>query len=118
MTTSKKPSELDSAGFDAERYRRESFGIIWEKPANVVIRFTADQAPYVREREWHPTQRLRDLRGGGVELSFRAGGMFEIAPWVLGWGEAAVVLRPQRLRSLVARTLRNAAQAYARFVPG
>ena len=98
--------------FDAERYRRESFGIIWEKPANVVIRFTADQAPYVREREWHPTQCLRGLRGGGVELSFRAGGMFEIARWVLGWGENAEVIKPVRLRSAVAEALARAAASY------
>lgn len=33
-------------GFDADRYRRESFGVVWEKPMNVTIRFSADQAPY------------------------------------------------------------------------
>jgi len=36
--------EVDPA-FDADRYRRESFRVVWEKPMNVTIRFSADQAP-------------------------------------------------------------------------
>jgi proteasome accessory factor B len=99
-------------GFDADRYQRESFGVIWEKPMNVVIRFSADQAPYVRERVWHSTQRIRELRDGRMELSFRAGGAFEIARWVLGWGDAAEVIRPARLRVRVAQILEAAARAY------
>src|SRR5437667_8629210 len=80
--------EVD-AGFDPKRYEAEAFGVVWEKPMTVVVRFSRDQALYVREREWHPTQRLRELRDGRVELTFRAGGMFEIRRWVLGWGDAA-----------------------------
>src|SRR2546426_12762464 len=40
----------------AARYANEAFGIIWEKPMTVVLRFRADQGPYVAEREWHSTQ--------------------------------------------------------------
>jgi hypothetical protein len=32
----------------------------------VVLRFRAGQAPYVRDREWHPSQRFKDLKGGGL----------------------------------------------------
>jgi proteasome accessory factor B len=103
--------EIDP-GLDLDRYRRESFGVIWEKPMNVTIRFSADQAPYVRERTWHPTQRIRELPDGRIELSFRAGGMFEIARWVLGWGDAAEVLRPQGLRDELGRVLSSATRAY------
>lgn len=98
--------------FDAERYRRESFGVVWEKPMNVVIRFSADQAPYVRERIWHPTQRIRELPDGRIDLTFRAGGLFEIARWVLGWGDKAEVLRPRALRRELRRTLVRASRAY------
>jgi proteasome accessory factor B len=102
--------EIDS-GLDIDRYRRESFGVIWEKPMNVTIRFSADQAPYVRERTWHPTQRIRELSDGRIDLSFRAGGMFEIVRWVLGWGNAAEVLRPQSLRVHLRSVLERAARA-------
>jgi predicted DNA-binding transcriptional regulator YafY len=102
--------------FDAKRYEAEAFGIVWEKPMTVVVRFRADQAPYVREREWHPTQKLRDLRDGRVELTFRAGGSFEITRWILGWGDAAEVVRPPALRREIVSILRRAATTYRRAV--
>jgi len=100
--------------FDPKRYEAEAFGVTWEKPMTVVVRFSADQAPYVRERQWHPTQRLRELADGRVELTFRAGGMFEIMRWVLSWGDAAEVVRPPALRQEIASTLRSAAAVYRR----
>lgn len=84
--------------FDPKRYEAEAFGIAWEKPMTVTVRFSADQAPYVGEREWHPTQRIRELKDGRVELTFRAGGRFEIVRWVLGWGDGAEVVGPPALR--------------------
>ncbi len=95
--------------FDIARYRQGAFGVVWEKPKNVTVRFTADQAPYVRERQWHPTQRIRELRDGRLELTFRAGGTFEITRWVLGWGDAAEVVRPRSLRIHIHSVLERAA---------
>jgi predicted DNA-binding transcriptional regulator YafY len=83
----------------------------------VVVRFRPDQAPYVREREWHPSQRVRTLRDGRLELTLRAGGTFEFLRWILGWGAAAEVIRPIRLRRTVADVLRQAARQYPRGRP-
>ena len=105
--------EVD-AGFDPKRYEAEAFGVVWEKPMTVVVRFRADRAPYVREREWHPTQKIRTLRDGRVELTLRAGGRLEIARWILGWGDAAEVVRPPTLRREIASILQNAATTYRR----
>lgn len=96
---------------DTKRYEAEAFGVEWEKPMTVVVRFRADQAPYVRDREWHPTRRISELPDGRVELRFRAGGKFEIIRWVLG-GDAAVVMQPATLRRAIASTLRVAAEMY------
>ena len=98
--------------FDVERYQRESFGVIWEKPMNVKIRFSADQAPYVRERIWHPTQQIREHSDGSIELSFEAGGTFEIIRWILGWGAAAEVVSPSSLRCVLAETSTAMAALY------
>jgi predicted DNA-binding transcriptional regulator YafY len=105
--------EVDPA-FDPDQYRAEAFGIVREKPMNVAIRFAATQAPYVRERQWHPTQQIRELPSGDIELRFRAGGAFEITRWILGWGAAAEVLAPRRLRSHLRRTLDEARALYRR----
>ncbi len=98
--------------FDLKKYKAEAFGVVWEKPMTVVVRFRADQAPYIREPEWHPTQQLKDLSDGRLQLTFKAGGTFEITRWILGWGDPAEVVRPARLRREVSSILRSAATQY------
>lgn len=110
--TSTEETFTMAQGFDPKRHEAEAFGVVWERPMTVVLRFRADQGPYVREREWHPTQRFRALAGGRLEMTFRAGGVFEITRWILGWGDAVEVIRPARLRREVAVILRGAAGHY------
>jgi proteasome accessory factor B len=98
--------------FDPKRYEAEAFGVVWERPMHVVLRFRADQAPYVREREWHPSQQFRLLRNGRLEMRFRTGGTLEIVRWILGWGDAVEVVQPPRLRALVTAAHRSALAAY------
>jgi predicted DNA-binding transcriptional regulator YafY len=112
--------QLDATGesfqvnpaFDPKRLEAEAFGASWEQPMHVVLRFSANQAPYVKEREWHPSQRIKDLRDGRVELTFTAGGEFEIIRWILGWGDAVEVVRPRRVRERVRSVLRHALSRY------
>lgn len=87
---------------------RDAFGVSYEEPMDVVVRFAADQAPYVRERIWHPSQRLEEEPDGRVVLRLRAGGFFEIRSWVLGFGAAAEVLEPEELREAVREEMRAA----------
>jgi predicted DNA-binding transcriptional regulator YafY len=102
-----------SQDFDLKKQAEESFGIIWERPMQVVIRFRADQSPYVAEHEWHPTQKVRYLKDGRLELIFSAGGLFEITRWILSWGDAAEVISPLKLKKHVTDNLRRAAAVYA-----
>jgi predicted DNA-binding transcriptional regulator YafY len=86
---------------DLGRYEREAFGVTLDEPLTVIVRVRPDQAPYVSEREWHPTQKIQQLPDGGIELTFCAGGSFEIERWILGWGDAAEVIAPESLRESV-----------------
>lgn len=92
--------DVDS-GLDLGRYESDAFGVTLDDPILVVLRVRADQAPYVGERQWHPTQGIRHLPDGSIELTFCAGGMFEIERWILGWGDAMEVLAPGSLRERV-----------------
>ncbi len=78
-----------------------AFGVSLEEPMDVVVRFTAEQAPYIRERIWHPSQELEELGDGRVVLRLRAGGFYEIKSWVLSFGAAAEVLEPEALRAVL-----------------
>ena len=85
-----------------------AFGISSEEPMDVVVRFTEEQAPYIRERIWHPSQELEELEDGRVVLRLRAGGFYEIKSWVLSFGAAAEVLEPEGLQEAVREEMRAA----------
>ena len=85
-----------------------AFGVSFEEPMDVVVRFTEEQAPYIRERIWHPSQKLEELEDGRVVLRLRAGGFYEIKSWVLSFGAAAEVLEPEELRAAVREEMRAA----------
>lgn len=84
--------------FSLEKRLRDSFGVhAGEGEFDVVIRFNARAADYIREKKWHPSQTLRDLKGGGAELKMKLSSLAEVARWVLSWGGDAEVLKPREL---------------------
>jgi len=93
--------------FSLEKRLRDSFGVhSGEGEFDVVIRFNARAADYIREKKWHPSQTLRDLKDGGAELKMKLSSLAEVARWVLSWGGDATVLKPHEL----AESVRKAAQ--------
>ncbi|MFL6447755.1 MAG: helix-turn-helix transcriptional regulator [Bryobacteraceae bacterium] len=101
------------AAFDPKQCRDQAFGVSWQDPEQIVLHFRADQAPYIRERTWHPTQQIRPLPSGGVEMIFHAGGRFEIRRWILGWGDAVEVIAPESLRKDLIRVSESTLRQYA-----
>ena len=76
----------------------------------MAIRFKAAAAPYIREKRWHPSQELRELAKGAVELRLRLSSLGEIERWILGWGGNALVLGPPELVASVRRAAQNILQ--------
>lgn len=98
-----------------EARRQRAFGIIDDDDVlAVTLKFTAEQAPYIRERVWHPTQHLEEQAEGSLILQFQASGWFEIVRWVLGWGNWVEVLEPPELRQAIAQHLQAAARPVCR----
>ncbi len=97
--------------FSLEQRLRDSFGVhSGAGQHEVVIRFKAGVADYVREKKWHESQTLRELKGGDVELRLKLSSLLEIQRWVLSWGGDAKVLAPRELTAAV----RQAAEAILR----
>lgn len=93
--------------FSLEKRLRDSFGVhSGEGEYAVVLRFASRVADYIREKRWHESQELRELKDGGVELRLSLSGLSEVQRWVLSWGGDAVVLAPPELAGAV----RNAAE--------
>ncbi|MCC7264229.1 MAG: WYL domain-containing transcriptional regulator [Candidatus Latescibacteria bacterium] len=100
------------ANLPPEDRLRHSFGIIYEEPFASKVRFTPDQAPYVRERLWHPSQRIEEQEDGGLILHLFAGGRYELKAWVLSHGADAELLEPDDLRQEIATELVASLKAY------
>ena len=99
--------------FDFDAYTASSFGVVAEPAVPVRIRFGAEWASYVGEREWHASQETRALPDGGLELTMEVGGSQELANWVLSFGGGAEVLEPASLREEVRTSLEAALANYA-----
>lgn len=103
--------EVDPS-FDFDAYTASSFGVVAEPAVPVRIRFSAQWASYVSEREWHASQKAEALPDGGLELTMEAGGSQELANWVLSFGGGAEVLEPASLRDEVRASLEAALANY------
>jgi proteasome accessory factor B len=88
--------------FSLEKRLRDSFGVYsGHGQYEVVIRFDSCVADFIREKKWHESQQLRELKGGGVELRIKLSSLKEIERWVLSWGGNATVVKPRELAAAV-----------------
>ena len=106
------------ARLDVRKLLGDHFGIMWGERAYAVhIRFAPRVAPYIAEREWHPTQSLQRRRDGSLDLRFTTNHLLEVKDWVLSWGPGAQVLRPRSLAADVAADHHAAAALYGKPAP-
>lgn len=100
------------SSFSARERIQRLFGVM-EGPLHCVrIRFRPEVAFMLKERKWHPTQKVKMNRDGSAVMTMDVGGLEEVASWVLSWGPQATVLEPPSLRKLVSAELRAALKPY------
>ena len=78
----------------------------------MVLRFNAAAADFIREKRWHPSQELKELKDGAVELHLRLSSLEEIARWVLTWAGNATVVQPRELAGMVRKAAKRLLQAH------
>jgi predicted DNA-binding transcriptional regulator YafY len=100
------------ADYHPAQLSQGAFGIIGGQLTHVRIRFDHDVARFVRRRRWHPTQQLKQVGHGDLELTMEVNGTTEVFNWVMEWADKAEVLEPERLRDEVATALARAAARY------
>jgi len=93
---------FDPSGFDFEKFAQSAFVMIGGEAQEVEIKFSKEQAPYVSERTWHPSQSIVDGRNGGIVLRLKVADLGEIKRWLIGFGADALVMKPPGLRREIA----------------
>ena len=95
--------------FNFEEFRQTAFNMIWGEPQEVKIRFSAAQAPYIRERTWHPGQKIETDGDGSIILTLHVADLDEVKRWLIGFGAEAAVLTPEELQMEIADECRRMA---------
>lgn len=95
---------LEDSGFDIadeidiDHLMSASFGIFVGEPVDIRIRFESSVAAYVSETIWHDSQSLSVETDGSVVLDMKVAHTDELKKWILGWGAAARVEKPEALK--------------------
>jgi predicted DNA-binding transcriptional regulator YafY len=92
----------------------DSLGAFSGTPETVVIEFSAAEAPYVREREFHASQQLEELPGGRLRLTMNVVIDWELQAWVMGFGPAAKVIAPAAFARRIVESLDETRATYLR----
>ncbi len=99
--------------FSVERYLGNAWHLIPDGPdQDVVVRFLPLVARNVAEVVWHKTQRLTWRDDGALDFQVRVAGLQEISWWIMGYGDQAEVLKPARLRQMIAERATRVVELY------
>jgi predicted DNA-binding transcriptional regulator YafY len=85
--------------FDPDALLEEAFGLVYDDPIKVKIRFSADQARYIQERCWAKNQKIEKQKDGSIILSMTTSGWFDVKKWILSYGAEAELLEPADKRN-------------------
>jgi predicted DNA-binding transcriptional regulator YafY len=83
----------------------------------VEIEFVPSVAPYIEERQWHPSQQIARRDDGSVVLSLQISVDPALRCWVLGFGHQARVLKPSALARDILEELEEAREQYVPPIP-
>jgi predicted DNA-binding transcriptional regulator YafY len=81
-------------------------------PYEVVLRFDAYQARWIRERTWHPSQQIEEHADGSLTLRLTVAGEGDLLRWIHGYASHVEVLAPAWLRERVAEEVRRLGGIY------
>ncbi len=94
--------------YSAANLTGSAFGLIDEQQHTIKARFGAEIGHLIRERVWHPSQKLVEEQDGTLTLTFEASGEREILAWLYSYLPHVKVLEPAGLKTLFYEGLRNA----------
>ena len=98
--------------FSVQKHLEKSWDIMDGADTDVVILFAQRIAPLIREMNWHPTQKIKELDNGVLSFEVTVAGWREIGWWVLSWGDEATVVKPKELQRWIVQTVRKMVKLY------
>lgn len=109
MTDKPFREELD---FNPESMLSDAWALTCNDPVSVVIHFSKEAAPYIREREWQTGQKIELNPDGSLFLKFKTSGRRDVKSWVLSFGKDAELIKPADLRREINKELTEMCKKY------
>ena len=92
--------------FNPEQVLDSAFNLTHGDPISVKIRFSKNEAPYIKEKSGAPTQHIREHPDGALTLSMTTSGRRDVKRWVMSFGKEATLLEPVDLRGEIEEELK------------
>ena len=93
--------------FDLEAYMRDALVIMRGKPIEVELLFDRPTTAWVKDHQWHTSQRLTISKDGRLTMMLRVADARELVGWILHFGSGVRVIRPESLRDKVREEARK-----------
>jgi predicted DNA-binding transcriptional regulator YafY len=90
-----------------------SLGVHTGEPQRIEIEFDRGVAEYVKEREWHQSQRIEERPDGSILMTLDVTDDPPLRSWILSFGPLARVVRPGALAEEILEELEEARERYA-----
>ncbi|MGQ0666202.1 MAG: helix-turn-helix transcriptional regulator [Nitrospiraceae bacterium] len=87
--------------FDFDAFVEDSLTVMRGRRIDMELEFDRPTAAWVKDRIWHPSQRLKRLRRGRLHLALSIADTRELVGWILSFGSGVKVVRPESLRVAV-----------------
>ena len=91
-----------------------SLGVNSGLPEDIVVEFEPRAAAFVREREWHRSQRISEREDGGLVLTLSVCNDWSLRAWILGFGLEARVVSPVSLAQDIFESANGMRRRYLR----
>lgn len=87
--------------FDFDAFVEDSLTVMRGPRITVELEFDKPTAAWVKDRIWHPSQQLKRLPRGRMQMILSMADSREVVGWVLSFGSGVRVLQPVSLRTAV-----------------
>jgi predicted DNA-binding transcriptional regulator YafY len=93
--------------FDIDAYVEDALVVMRGERVEVELTFDKTTAAWVKDRTWHPSQKIKRLQGGRLQMTLSVANTRELLGWVLSFGAGVQVVKPESLRDAVEEEVRK-----------
>jgi predicted DNA-binding transcriptional regulator YafY len=87
--------------FDLDAYVGDALRVMRGKPVTVELLFDKATTAWVKDRTWHPSQKLEPQKTGRLRMTLTVAATPELVGWLLGFGGGVTILQPPELKAAV-----------------